>query len=429
MSNGSHASRAGAVNRSLLGALLLAVTATCTDSTGPLPPVASITLTPAVVAILKGGSHALSAITLDSAGNAVAAAVTWTSNDRTIATVSRTGVVTAVGYGTTTIVATADAKSVSAEVVVTEPPAVSAYSVLELPGAVASAGIYTQLNDSGDALAGQLYRRGVPIAIPDCFPIALNDLTHVLCARGGVSNSKRYTLWHDGVATPLAAVDTFQAVEFSAVALNDSDVVAGLYTQPAFNNSNCLGSDGGRCAVLWKNGQPTFPGLYVYSGMHYVAHINDRLDLVLQDIGFAPNASRSPPFLYNAASKERRAITQFVRSINDQGWMAVERMHVIRGPSTFVETAIMARADTSIILGPGAATGINNAGTVVGTLKVGSFLWKPGRGVSLLAKAANDPGWTITTALRINNRGQILAQASHADSRQGRWVILTPTAP
>lgn len=419
----------GILRRAVRATLIFALVGGCSDGTGPLPPVASITVMRADVAILKGGSHTLSAITLDSAGNAVAAAVTWTSRDVTIATVSSAGVVSAVGYGTTTIRATADTKSASAEIVVTEPPTGGAYSVLELPGAAEYAGIYTQLNDSGDVLAGQLYRRGIPIAIPDCFPVALNDLRHVLCLRGNFSSFNRYTLWRDGVATPLAAVDTFQAVGFSAVALNDSGVVAGLYFQPAFNNSNCLGSVGGRCAVLWKNGQPTFPGLYVYSGMEYVAHLNDRLDLVLQDIGFAPNATGGSPFLYNAASKERRAITQFVRAINDQGWMAVERMYVIRGPSTFVETAIMARADTSIIIGPGAATGINNAGTVVGTLKVGSFLWKPGRGVSLLAKAANDPSWTITSALRINNRGQILAQANHADGRQGLWVVLTPTVP
>jgi len=133
--------------------------------------------------------------------------------------------------------------------------------------------------------------------------------------------------------------------------------------------------------------------------------------------------------LYNASSKEKRAITQFVRAINDQGWMAVERITASSLPATGSVTAIMARADTAIVLGPGAATGINNAGTVVGTLNVGPFLWKPGRGVSLLAKAAADPGWTITTALRINNRGQILARANHADGRQSRWLILMPTAP
>jgi len=197
MKSGSELCIGGILRRTVRAILIVAITSACSNGTGPVPPVppvASITLTSADVAILKGGSHALAAIALDSTGNAVAAAVTWTSNDPTIATVSRSGVVSAVGYGTTTIEAKADTKSKSAEVVVTEPPVVSAYSVLELPGADESSEIYTQLNDSGDVLVGQLFRRGVPIAIPDCSPVALNDLTHVLCLSGRFSNFNRYAL-------------------------------------------------------------------------------------------------------------------------------------------------------------------------------------------------------------------------------------------
>ncbi|MEO7712999.1 MAG: Ig-like domain-containing protein [Gemmatimonadaceae bacterium] len=426
-----HSGPSGAVlRRSLLGTLLLAATATCTESTRPLPPVGSITLTPTTIAIGRGAGLTLVATTRDSAGTSIAAPVTWTSSAPTIATVSQKGVVSALAYGAVTIYASTGVestgvKSAATEVVVIAPATTSAYTVREVPSAASVPYRSEQLTDSGDVLLGHLVLRGVVMDIPGCTPVALNNLSHVLCSTGTPAIFSTYGIWRGGVLTPLVQADSFKAAAFSAHALNDSGVVVGMYYNPAFSNANCSSST--TCVVLWKNGEPTFLKLsFSWSGAP--THLNNRLDLVLQERMFAPTHYSSTE-LYNAATGQHRTITRFARSINNQGWVAAEREYVNTYPRKFGSDAMVALSDTTIKIGPGAATGINDAGTVVGTLEIGPFRWTKEEGASLMAKASTDPSWTITTALRINNRGQILAQANHADGRQGRWVLLTPTAP
>lgn len=87
------------------------------------PPVDRITLAPATCALVPGGSCALSTVLTDAAGNALTGrTVVWTTSAATVATVSTTGVVTAVAPGTSTITATAEGKTATATVTVTLPP-------------------------------------------------------------------------------------------------------------------------------------------------------------------------------------------------------------------------------------------------------------------------------------------------------------------
>jgi len=68
---------------------------------------------------LKAGEHvSLTAQTKCSCGETTSSVVTWASNDASIATVSPTGDVVAVAFGTATITATADGKSAAATVTV-----------------------------------------------------------------------------------------------------------------------------------------------------------------------------------------------------------------------------------------------------------------------------------------------------------------------
>jgi hypothetical protein len=396
----------------------------CTSSTETHAPVASVAITPAYSAVVKGASQTLTASLLDSSRAPTVGAVTWTTSAPTVATVSEAGVVSTVGYGVATILVSAGGKSAKAEVVVTAPPITNAYSVVDLTPIPVVNEPTTYLNDSGQVLAGLLYRNGVGTAVPGCTAYALNNRSHVLCQVGASASFYRYALWRDGVLTPIAASDTFTANAFTAIALNDSDVVAGLYYQPAFANSKCLAS-GGRCAVLWKDGQPTFPGLYE-QGSGWVLYLNNKLTMAF---GYPPgNGTLGSSYLYDVQSGQRRPLPGLASAINESGWAAIERLDIIHGaPTEFRYTAMVARPDTNITLGSGGATGINDAGVVTGTLFAGPFLWADGV-MSPLAKAATDPGWTIKTALRINNRGQILAKASHVDGRTDHWVVLTPVA-
>jgi hypothetical protein len=388
--------------------------------------VSSVSVSPVFSAIVKGASQTLTASLLDSSRAPTVGAVTWTTSAPAVATVSEAGVVSTVGYGVATIRVTAGDKSAKAEVVVTAPPITNAYTVVDLTPVPVVNELITDLNDSGQVLAaGLLYRNGVGATVPGCTALALNNRSHVLCQVGAGASFNRYALWSDGVLTPIAASDTFTANAFTAIALNDSDVVAGIYYQPAFSNAKCLPS-GGRCAVLWKDGQPTFPGLYE-QGSGYVMHLNNKLTMVVE---YPPGNGTllSPPYLYDVQGGQRRPLPGLASAINESGWAAIERLDIIHGaPTEFRYTAMVARPDTSITIGSGGATGINDAGAVTGTLFAGPFLWDAGV-VSMLAKAATDQGWTISRALRINNRGQILAKASHVDGRTDHWVVLTPVA-
>ncbi|HEY0972095.1 MAG TPA: Ig-like domain-containing protein [Gemmatimonadales bacterium] len=85
--------------------------------------VASVTVTPATITLDPGKNAALSAIVRDGSDAIIASyPVTWTSGSSAVATVSATGVVTAVAPGTATITASAGGKSASVTVTVTAPP-------------------------------------------------------------------------------------------------------------------------------------------------------------------------------------------------------------------------------------------------------------------------------------------------------------------
>ena len=100
----------------------------------------------------------LTATAFDAAGDTLTgAAVSWPSVNPQVASVSATGLVTAVGAGSTTIVATASGHSASATITVNQPIAkvsvVQAPAVIGVGGAVLISGIVADAN--GNALAGQ----------------------------------------------------------------------------------------------------------------------------------------------------------------------------------------------------------------------------------------------------------------------------------
>lgn len=82
-------------------------------------PVASVRLTPAVDTLAVGGTRQLTATPLDSIGATLTARdVAWTSRDPGVASVSSTGLVTAVAPGTATVVATVEGRAATASVLV-----------------------------------------------------------------------------------------------------------------------------------------------------------------------------------------------------------------------------------------------------------------------------------------------------------------------
>jgi uncharacterized protein YjdB len=97
-------------------------------------PVASVTVTPPTASVVTGQTTTLQAQTLDANGAVLTGrAVTWSSSNNGVATVSQTGVVTGVAPGNATITATSEGKSATAAITVT---AVPVASVTVAPGSL-----------------------------------------------------------------------------------------------------------------------------------------------------------------------------------------------------------------------------------------------------------------------------------------------------
>lgn len=91
-----------------------------------LVPVASVTVTPATASLLAGGTQQLSASARDASGSVLTGRpVTWSSSAPGVATVSATGLVTAVSVGAATITATVEGQTGTAAITVTPIPVAS----------------------------------------------------------------------------------------------------------------------------------------------------------------------------------------------------------------------------------------------------------------------------------------------------------------
>jgi hypothetical protein len=115
----------------MLGALLVALAA-CSDDPTPPNPVASVSVTPDTLTLMVAQTHDLAVALRSARGDLLSdRAVTWTSSDTTVVTVSAAGRVRAVAAGTAKIFAASEGRSDSARVTVRTPnpaPTLSALS-------------------------------------------------------------------------------------------------------------------------------------------------------------------------------------------------------------------------------------------------------------------------------------------------------------
>jgi hypothetical protein len=84
-------------------------------------PIASISVTPTIDTLIVGETVQLTATARDANNNVVTRPVTWTSTNASVASVSNSGLVTAIGDGVVTISASADGRSASANITVWGP--------------------------------------------------------------------------------------------------------------------------------------------------------------------------------------------------------------------------------------------------------------------------------------------------------------------
>ncbi len=131
---------------------------TATVTVDPVP-VASVSVAPGSASILPAGTVQLTATTKDSAGYTLTGrAVTWTSGNTGVATVSASGLVTGKAAGTATITATSEGQSGTAAITVSSVP-VASVSVAPATASVAVGGTVqltaTPKDSSGTALTGR----------------------------------------------------------------------------------------------------------------------------------------------------------------------------------------------------------------------------------------------------------------------------------
>ena len=104
------------------------ITATSETKTGTssitvtLAPVNTVTVSPATASLVVGATQQLTAVLKDVNGNVLTRPVTWSSSNTAAATVDASGLVTAVGAGSTTITATSEGKSGTSSITVTLAP-------------------------------------------------------------------------------------------------------------------------------------------------------------------------------------------------------------------------------------------------------------------------------------------------------------------
>jgi len=122
-------------------------------------PVATVTLQPASVTLLRNATASLTATLKDAGGSVLTGrSVAWASSDTTIARVSSTGVVTAVRIGTATVTATSEGKSGGTVVRVTTGPVdhvvISPSSVTNLRAGQTAQLTATAMDVNGDVVTG-----------------------------------------------------------------------------------------------------------------------------------------------------------------------------------------------------------------------------------------------------------------------------------
>src|ERR1051326_4944899 len=108
-----------------VAAILVAASGACGGGSEPGPGrVASVDVSPQPAALAVGATQALTATLRDASANVLTGrTVAWSSSNVTVASVSSSGLVTAVSPGTATIIATSEGKTGTALITVLAPPA------------------------------------------------------------------------------------------------------------------------------------------------------------------------------------------------------------------------------------------------------------------------------------------------------------------
>ena len=253
-----------------------------TDPVSPPPapppaPVASVSVTPLTAVLMPGETIGATATARSAQGASLAATVTWSSSDQSVATVTSTGTVTAVGNGTATISATAGSFSGSV-VIEVEPAGLRRLvdSVRRAHGLPAMGGAIISVAAGTEALAVAGTRRasgGARVDPADKWHIGSN-LKAITSALAAIAVDEGRIAWTTTVADAFPELGTAIRTEYRTVTL--ADLLAhrgGIRNDPpaaAFAGATAAAQR--QSLVSWTLGAaPIGPvGTFVYSNPGYV---------------------------------------------------------------------------------------------------------------------------------------------------------------
>ena len=221
------------------------------------PPVASVTVTPAATTLGVGTTQQLAAILKDANGNVLTGqSIAWSTSDATKATVSQSGLVTAVAVGSATIIATSGGKTGTAAITVAVIP-VASVTVAPATGALVVGGTLTltatAFDANGNALPGQTWSWTTTNSSIVSGTFIGNVLTAtgvgvgtatITATTGGKSGTSVLTVTSGATSVSLSAAGQ------SAVFLNSPNFAAALTVQP-----------GSQYLIAVVNTDPTYTSL------------------------------------------------------------------------------------------------------------------------------------------------------------------------
>src|SRR6266513_2486557 len=219
-----------------------------------LVPVASVTVSPSSGSLQVGQTVQLTATPKDSTGNTLAGrAVTWTSGNPSVATVSSSGQVTGVAQGSATITATSEGKSSTAAITVTSVPVAS---VLVSP-ATASIGVgqtvqltATLKDSTGNTLTGRTVMWGSGDTT-----VARVSLSGLMT--GVAEGSATITATSEGKSSTATITVALVPVASVTVSPSSGSLQVGQTVQLTATPKDSTGNTLAGRAVTWTSGNPS----------------------------------------------------------------------------------------------------------------------------------------------------------------------------
>ncbi|HKR09487.1 MAG TPA: Ig-like domain-containing protein [Gemmatimonadaceae bacterium] len=247
----------------------------------PAPvPVASVAVSPAAVSVQVGNSSQLSAVTKDANNNVLSGrVVAWSSSNTAIATVSGSGLVSAVAAGSATITASSEGQSGTAGVTVTAPPPPPPPTVASISVSPSTSSIQTgatvQLSAvardaSGNTISGQTFSWAssnnsvATVSSSGRVTAVAAGTANVSATIGSVSGSASITVTAPppppppptvssiAVSPSSSSIQTGATVQLSAVARDASgNTISGqTFSWASSNNSVATVSSSGRVTAV-----------------------------------------------------------------------------------------------------------------------------------------------------------------------------------